>query len=87
MRDRHFAAKVKPERHKTVSTERAQHTTIPLPRDKEPLRFGSKRAKFVLGSIRSATRGNMVSTLRSKATNFVARNRYPALEAESTPGT
>jgi hypothetical protein len=27
--------------HKTVSTEGAQHTEIPLPRDKEPLRFGS----------------------------------------------
>jgi hypothetical protein len=39
-------------RHKTVSTERAQHTEIPLPRDKEPLRFGSTRAKF-------SARGNM----------------------------
>jgi hypothetical protein len=53
------AAKETPERHKTVSTERAQHTEIPLPRDKEALRFGSTRAKFA--------RGNMVSTLRSKA--------------------
>jgi hypothetical protein len=44
-------------RHKSVSTERAQHTEIPLPRDKEPLRFGSTR-----GSVRSAARGNMVST-------------------------
>jgi hypothetical protein len=41
-------------RHKTVSTERAQHTDTHLPRDKEQLRFGSTRAKFV--------RGNMVST-------------------------
>jgi hypothetical protein len=31
--------------HKTVSSKRAQHTEIPLPRDKEPLRFGSTRAK------------------------------------------
>jgi hypothetical protein len=35
-----------PERHKTVSTERAQHTEIPFPRDKERLRFVSTRAKF-----------------------------------------
>jgi hypothetical protein len=33
-------------RHKNVSTETAQHTEIPLPRDKEPLRFGSTRASF-----------------------------------------
>jgi hypothetical protein len=32
--------------HKTVSTERAQHTEIPLPRGKEQLRFAS--AVFVL---------------------------------------
>jgi hypothetical protein len=52
-------------RHKNASTERAQHTEIPLPRDKEPLRFGSTRAKFA--------RGNMVSTLRGKTTNIVSR--------------
>jgi hypothetical protein len=49
-----YAAKETSERHKTVSTERAQHTEIHLPRYKEPLRFGSTRAKFA--------RGNMVST-------------------------
>jgi hypothetical protein len=59
------AAKETPESHKTVSTERAQHTEIPLPRDKEPLRFGSTRAKFA--------RGNMVSILRGKATNIASR--------------
>jgi hypothetical protein len=63
-----------PERHKTVSTERAQHTEIPLPRDKEPLRFGSTRAKFA--------RGNMVSTLRGKATNIASRGS----RAQSIPG-
>jgi hypothetical protein len=52
-------------RHKTVSTERTQHTVIPLPRDKEPLRFGSTRGKFV--------RGNMVSTLRGRTTNIASR--------------
>jgi hypothetical protein len=52
-------------RHKTVSTEGAQHTEIPLPRDKELLWFGSTRAKF--------SGGNMVSTLRGKATNFDSR--------------
>jgi hypothetical protein len=36
-----------------------------LPRVKEPLRFGSTRAKF--------TRGNMVSTLRGKAMNIASR--------------
>jgi hypothetical protein len=50
--------------HKSVSTERAQHTEILLPRDKEPLRFGSTRAKF--------TRGNIVSTLRGKAINIAS---------------
>ena len=39
----HFSAKETPERHKTASTERAHHIEIPLPRDKEPLRFGSTR--------------------------------------------
>jgi hypothetical protein len=67
------------ERHKTVSTERAQHAEIPLPRVKEPLRFGSSRAKFEHGYVRSATRGNMVSTLRGKATNIATRSRYTAL--------
>jgi hypothetical protein len=52
-------------RHKTVSTEGAQHTEIHLPRDKKPLRFGSTRSKF--------TRGNMVSTLRGKTTNIAWR--------------
>jgi hypothetical protein len=37
--------------HKTVSTERAQDTEIPLPRDKEPLRFGSTRGKFARGNM------------------------------------
>jgi hypothetical protein len=65
------AAKETPERHKTVSTE--QHTEIPLPQGKEPLRFGSTRANFARGSVRSAARGNMVSTLRGKATNIASR--------------
>jgi hypothetical protein len=59
---------------KTVSTERAQHTEIPLPRDKEQLRFGSTRAKFA--------RGKMVSTLRGKATNIASRGS----RAQSIPG-
>jgi hypothetical protein len=59
------AAKETPERHKTVSTESAQHTEIPFPRDKEPLRFGSTCSKFA--------RGNMVSTLRGKVTNIASR--------------
>jgi hypothetical protein len=63
-----------PELHKTVSTERAQHTEIPLPWDKEPLRFGSTRAKLA--------RGNMVSTLRGKATNIASRGSC----AQSIPG-
>jgi hypothetical protein len=73
--DRHCscAAKETPERHKTVSTERAQHTEIPLPRDKESLRFGSTGAKFARGSVRSAARGNMLSTLRGKVTNIASR--------------
>jgi hypothetical protein len=36
------------ERHKTVSTERAQHIKIPLPRAKDPLRFGSTRATALI---------------------------------------
>jgi hypothetical protein len=69
-------------RHKTVSTEKAQHTEIPLPRDKEPLRFGSVRAKFVRGSVRSAAHGNMVSTLRDRARNIASRGS----RAQSIPG-
>jgi hypothetical protein len=71
-----------PERHKTISTERTQHTEIPLPRDKEPLRFGSRRAKFVRGSIRCAARRNMVSTLQGKTTNIASRGS----RAQSIPG-
>jgi hypothetical protein len=67
------AAKETPERHKTFLTERAQHTEIPLPREKEPLRFGSTHANLARGSIRSAARGNMVLTLRGKATNIASR--------------
>jgi hypothetical protein len=52
-------------RHKTVSTERAQNTEIPLPRDKELLRFDLTCAKFA--------RSNIVSTLRGKATNIASR--------------
>jgi hypothetical protein len=77
-----FCREITPERHKTVSTERAQHTEIPLPRDKEPLRSGSTRAKFARGSVRSAARGNMVSTLRGKATNIASRGS----RAQSIPG-
>jgi hypothetical protein len=73
------AAKETPERHKTVSIERVQHTEIPFPRDKEPLRFGPTRTKFARDSVRCAARGNMVSTLRGKATNIDSRNQYPAL--------
>jgi hypothetical protein len=62
-------------RHKTVSTERAENTEIPLPRDREPLRFGSTRAEFA--------RGNMVSTLRGKATNIVSSGG----RAQSIPGS
>jgi hypothetical protein len=69
-------------RHKTVSTERAQNTEIPLQRDKVPLRFGSTRAKLARGSVRSAASGNMVSTLRGKATNTVSRGS----RAQSIPG-
>jgi hypothetical protein len=68
--------------HKTVSTERAQNTEIPLQRDKVPLRFGSTRAKFPRGSLRSAARGNMVSTLRGKATNIASRGN----RTQSIPG-
>jgi hypothetical protein len=57
----HFAAKGTPERHKVVSTERAQHTEIPLPRDKEPLLFGSTRAKFARGS-----RAQSIPSLKEK---------------------
>jgi hypothetical protein len=71
-----------PERHKTVSTERAQHTEIPLPRDKEPLRFGSTRAKFARDSVRSAARSNMVSTLRGEAMNIASCRS----NAQSIPG-
>jgi hypothetical protein len=39
---------------------------------KKPLRFGSTRAKFARGSIRSAALGNKVSTLRGKATNIAS---------------
>jgi hypothetical protein len=70
-------------RHKTASTERAQHTEIPLPRDKEPLRFGSTSVKFARGSVRSAARGNMVSTLQGKATNIASRGS----RAQSIPGS
>jgi hypothetical protein len=66
------AAKETLQHHKTVSTERAQNTEIPFPRDKEPLRFGSKRAKFARGNVRSAAR-NIVSTLRGKARNTASR--------------
>jgi hypothetical protein len=68
--------------HKTVSTERAQHTEISLPRDKEPFRFGSTRAKFARGSVRSAARDKMVATLRGKATNLASRGS----RAQSIPG-
>jgi hypothetical protein len=44
-------------------------------------RFGSTRAKFARGSVRSAALGNVVSTLRGKATNIAARIRYRALDA------
>jgi hypothetical protein len=48
-----------------------RHTEIPLPRDKEPLRFGSTSAKFV--------RGNLVSTLPGKATNIASRGSRHAI--------
>jgi hypothetical protein len=60
------AAKETSERHMTVSTERAQHTEIPLPRDKEPLRFGSTGAKFARGSVRSAASGNKYRLCEAK---------------------
>jgi hypothetical protein len=44
-----------------------------LPRVKKPLRFGSTRGKFARGSVLSAARSNMVSTLRGKATNIASR--------------
>jgi hypothetical protein len=53
-----------------------------LPRDKEPLRFGSRRAKFARASVRSAAHGNMVSTLRGKAMNIASRGSG----AQSIPG-
>jgi hypothetical protein len=53
-----------------------------LARDKEPLRFGSTRAKFARGSVRYAARGNMVSTLRGKATSIASRGS----RAQSIPG-
>jgi hypothetical protein len=71
-----------PESHKTVSTGRVQHTEIPLPRDKEPLRFGSTLTKFSCGSVRSAAHGNIVSTLRGKAINIASRGSRP----QSIPG-
>jgi hypothetical protein len=75
-------ARQPPERYKTLSTERAQHIEIPLRWDKEPLRFGSTRAKLARGSVRSAARGNMVSTLRGKVTNIASRGS----PAQSIPG-
>jgi hypothetical protein len=56
-------SKETPKNHKTVSTEKAQHTEIPLPRNKEPLRFGSIRAKFARDSVRSAARGSRVQLI------------------------
>jgi hypothetical protein len=41
--------------HKTVSTERAQHTEIPLPRDKELLRHASSSPAAVFVLPRAAT--------------------------------
>jgi hypothetical protein len=76
------AAKETPERHKAVSTDRAHHTEIHLPRDKNPLQFGSTRAKFASGSARPAALGNMISTLRCKATNIASRGS----RAQSIPG-
>jgi hypothetical protein len=70
------------ERQKTVSTERAQQTEIPLPRDKESLRFGWTRAKFARGIVRCAARWNVVSTLRGKANNIASRGS----RAQSIPG-
>jgi hypothetical protein len=39
---------------------------MPLPRNKESLRFGSTRANFEGGSVRSAARGNIVSGQSNK---------------------
>jgi hypothetical protein len=74
------AAEETPKRHKTVSTERAQHTEILLPRDKQQPRFGSTRAKFA--PVFVLPRGNMVSTLRGKTTNIASRGS----RAQSIPG-
>jgi hypothetical protein len=56
-------------RHKTVSTERAQHTEIPLPRDKEPLRFDSTRQWYRLCEAKEWTLPRAAAT----------RNQYRAL--------
>jgi hypothetical protein len=61
-------------RHKTVSTETAQHTEIPLPRDKEPFRFGSTRAKFARGSVRSAARQHGVDFARQSNEHCLRRH-------------
>jgi hypothetical protein len=75
MRARHFSFSILQQKkktlecHKAVSTEKAQYTEIPLLWDKELLQFGSTCTKSAHGSVRSAVRGNMVSTFRDKAMN------------------
>jgi hypothetical protein len=91
------AAKETPERHKTVSTERAQHTEIPLPRDKEPLRVGSTRAKFCRArqhGIDFATESNehclarqpRAIDTRLKAWTFFSRSNTGIVVSNSTQG-
>jgi hypothetical protein len=54
----------------------------PFAAGQKPLRFGSTRAKFARGNVRSAARGNMVSILLGKATNIASRGSH----AQSIPG-
>jgi hypothetical protein len=71
--------------HKTVSTERTQHTEIPLPRDKKPIRVGSTRTKFARQCSSCRARQHGIDFARQSKEILprasAARNQYPALNA------